>query len=154
MELATAMLEAHGIPVKPPRSAREATWPPTAVLLPGANVESVVSAAVAAVRADEAAVQGGRYAVILPRTGYEPVPDAVASAFAAEPELAERIDILRVDDVKGLEFDGVTVLDPQAVLEGSARGINDLYVALTRPTQRLTVLHHGTLPPGLDRLLG
>jgi hypothetical protein len=31
--------------------------------------------------------------------------------------------------------------------------VNDLYVALTRPTQRLTVLHHGALPAGLDRLL-
>ena len=36
MELATALLEAHGIAVKPPRSAREATWPPSAaVLVPG-----------------------------------------------------------------------------------------------------------------------
>ena len=33
-----------------------------------------------------------------------------------------------------------------------ARGVNDLYVALTRPTQRLTVLHHGDLPPGLTGL--
>jgi hypothetical protein len=47
----------------------------------------------------------------------------------------------------------VTVLDPVAVIGESARGVNDLYVALTRPTQRLTVLHHGRLPPGLDRLL-
>jgi DNA helicase IV len=61
--------------------------------------------------------------------------------------------VLSVDDVKGLEFDGVTVVDPQAVLAESPRGVNDLYVALTRPTQRLTVLHHGALPPGLDRLL-
>jgi DNA helicase IV len=67
--------------------------------------------------------------------------------------LAGRVDVLTVDEVKGLEFDGVTVVDPQAVVDASPRGVNDLYVALTRPTQRLTVLHPGALPPGLDRLL-
>ncbi len=35
MELATALLEAHGIAVKPARSARSATWPPSAVRLAG-----------------------------------------------------------------------------------------------------------------------
>jgi DNA helicase IV len=39
-----------------------------------------------------------------------------------------------------------------AIVEESHRGVNDLYVALTRPTQRLTVLHHGTLPAGLEGL--
>ncbi|MGZ4612564.1 MAG: ATP-binding domain-containing protein, partial [Kineosporiaceae bacterium] len=71
----------------------------------------------------------------------------------ADVDLAGRVDVLSVDEVKGLEFDGVTVVDPRAVVEGSARGVNDLYVALTRPTQRLTVLYHGALPAGLDRLL-
>ena len=53
---------------------------------------------------------------------------------------------------EGYDGDGVTVVDPAAVVGQSARGVNDLYVALTRPTQRLTVLHHGDLPPGLDGL--
>ena len=101
--------------------------------------------------AHEAVLQGGRFAVVTPRSGYEYLEGMVREALPGE--LAERVDVLGVDDVKGLEFDGVTVLDPQAVLAGSPRGVNDLYVALTRPTQRLTVLHHGTLPPGLDRLL-
>jgi DNA helicase IV len=34
----------------------------------------------------------------------------------------------------------------------SERGINDLYVALTRPTRRLTVLHTGALPDALASL--
>ena len=60
--------------------------------------------------------------------------------------------MLDVDDVKGLEFDGVVVVEPADVLAESPRGANDLYVALTRPTQRLTVVHHRALPPGLDTL--
>jgi DNA helicase IV len=38
---------------------------------------------------------------------------------------------------------------PQAIVEESPRGVNDLYVALTRPTQRATLLHDGALPAPL-----
>jgi DNA helicase IV len=153
MDVATALLEAHGVPVKAPRSAREATWPPVAVRLPGPAGADVTAAAVAALRADDEALGGGRMAVVVPREGYAYLAGAVAEALGADVDLADRVDVLSVDDVKGLEFDGVAVVDPQAVLAGSPRGVNDLYVALTRPTQRLTVLYHGTLPAGLDRLL-
>lgn len=44
---------------------------------------------------------------------------------------------------KGLEFDSVLVVEP------AAYGTSDLYVALTRATQHLGVLHTGTLPAGL-----
>ncbi len=155
MDVATALLEAHGVAVKPARSARDATWPPAAVTVPagphGADAGSVARAVVEAVTADEQALGGGRMAVVTPRRGYEGLGDTVRSALDAG--VAARVDVLSVDEVKGLEFDAVTVLDPQAVLAESPRGVNDLYVALTRPTQRLTVLHHGSLPPGLDRLL-
>jgi DNA helicase IV len=55
-------------------------------------------------------------------------------------------------DVKGLEFDSVLVVDPQGILDGGPRGTSDLYVALTRATRRLGVLHPGPLPPVLGRL--
>jgi hypothetical protein len=80
------------------------------------------------------------------------VPGRPDAATDREP-LTDRVDVLTVDDVKGLEFDSVVVVDPVAIVAESARGINDLYVALTRPTQRLTVLHHGRVPKGLDALL-
>ena len=154
MDLATALLEAHGIAVKPARSARSATWPPSAVRLTGREPAVVAGAAAAAVRADDELYGGGRHAVVVPREGYRGLSGDVRALLARDPgDLAARVDVLTVDEVKGLEFDGVTVVDPQAVVDGSPRGVNDLYVALTRPTQRLTVLHHGNLPPGLDRLL-
>jgi DNA helicase IV len=53
-----------------------------------------------------------------------------------------------------LEFDSVLVVDPAGMLAESPRGLNDLYVALTRATQRLGVLHPGALPPVLGRLGG
>ena len=156
MEVATALLEAHGVPVKPPRSAREATWPPSAVRIEGDGPEAVTAAVVEALRVDDAALQGGRFAVVTPRSGYGHLPGALVEALGADTDLADlagRVDVLEVDEVKGLEFDGVVVVDPQAVVDAGPRGVNDLYVALTRPTQRLTVLHLGSLPAGLDHLL-
>ena len=44
-------------------------------------------------------------------------------------------------EAKGLEFDAVVVVEPAEVLAESPRGANDLYVAITRSTQRLAVVH-------------
>lgn len=153
MDIATALLEAYGVPVKPPRSARDATWPPAAVRLEGSDPAAVTAAVVSALRADDEALAGGRLAVVTPRSGYEYLAAAVPAALGTDVDLAGRVDVLGVDEVKGLEFDGVVVVDPRTVVDAGPRGVNDLYVALTRPTQRLTVLHRGPLPAGLDRLL-
>ena len=49
-------------------------------------------------------------------------------------------------ETKGLEFDAVLVVEPERILADGPRGASDLYVALTRATQRLGVLHRGPLP--------
>ena len=59
--------------------------------------------------------------------------------------------MLTVAQAKGLEFDGVLLLEPAAIGTDSPRGANDLYVAITRPTQRLHVLHAQPLPPGFEQ---
>ncbi|MBL1073954.1 AAA family ATPase [Nocardia sp. 2] len=53
---------------------------------------------------------------------------------------------------KGLEFDAVLVVDPERILADGPRGAAELYVALTRATQRLGVLHEGPLPQALAGL--
>ncbi len=57
---------------------------------------------------------------------------------------------------KGLEFDGVVVVDPWAIVAESpgATGLARLYVALTRATTRLTILAPAPPPPPLDDVLG
>jgi DNA helicase IV len=62
--------------------------------------------------------------------------------------------VLPVSGAKGLEFDAVVLVEPAEVLAESPRGANDVYVALTRATQRLTVVHAAPLPPMLHRLRG
>ncbi|HEV2779889.1 MAG TPA: RNA polymerase recycling motor ATPase HelR [Actinophytocola sp.] len=53
---------------------------------------------------------------------------------------------------KGLEFDAVLVVEPERILADGPRGAAELYVALTRATQRLGVLHLGPLPQPLTGL--
>ncbi len=55
-------------------------------------------------------------------------------------------------ETKGLEFDAVLVVDPERILADGPRGAAELYVALTRATQRLGVLHRGPLPQALSVL--
>jgi DNA helicase IV len=55
-------------------------------------------------------------------------------------------------ETKGLEFDAVLVVGPERILADGPRGAADLYVALTRATQRLGVLHRDPLPEVLTGL--
>ncbi|SNR74473.1 DNA helicase IV [Haloechinothrix alba] len=55
-------------------------------------------------------------------------------------------------EIKGLEFDAVLVVEPERILADGPRGAAELYVALTRATQRLGVLHTGPLPQVLAGL--
>ena len=52
-------------------------------------------------------------------------------------------------ETKGLEFDAVLVVQPERILADGPRGAAELYVALTRATQRLGVLHRAPLPEAL-----
>ncbi|WP_434441991.1 RNA polymerase recycling motor ATPase HelR [Lentzea sp. E54] len=55
-------------------------------------------------------------------------------------------------ETKGLEYDSVLVVEPERILADGPRGAAELYVALTRATQRLGVLHHEPLPAALSGL--
>jgi superfamily I DNA/RNA helicase len=65
-----------------------------------------------------------------------------------DPDLERPVAVLTVRQAKGLEFDSVVVIDPAGILAESPRGRSDLYVALTRATQRLGILCPGE-PPGV-----
>lgn len=56
-------------------------------------------------------------------------------------------------ETKGLEYDAVLIVDPDRILADGPRGAAELYVALTRATQRLGVLHRDPLPGALSGLL-
>ena len=104
------------------------------------------------------AAQGGRLLVIVPESGAREiaavvtgaVPEAVAGPGPAA--LDAPVAVLTVAEAKGLEFDSVIVVEPGRILAESPRGPSDLYVALTRATRRLGVVHTGEIPPVLADL--
>jgi DNA helicase IV len=150
MELATAVLAAAGDPATPPRAVRSGDAP---LLL---RVAATGPAEVAdAVRSELPGLDDGRLAVVTARGRSGDLRAALASHLA-EDVVAPDTDsadapvvVLDVQEVKGLEFDVVVLVEPLDVLEGSPRGAHDLYVALTRCTRRLVVVHARPLPPGM-----
>ncbi len=62
-----------------------------------------------------------------------------------------RITLLPASLAKGLEFDHVIVVEPAEIVAAEPRGLNRLYVVLTRAVSRLAILHHRPLPLPLTR---
>ena len=58
--------------------------------------------------------------------------------------------VLPVGSTKGLEFDGVVVVEPSQVVREAAQGLRALYVALTRATRSLVIVHSEPLPACLS----
>ncbi|WP_407946458.1 HelD family protein [Paraoerskovia marina] len=75
--------------------------------------------------------------------------DPSAAVTAARAGTDPQIVLLTPEAAKGLEFDAVVVVEP-ATITARRSGDSDLYVALTRPTQRLVVIHADVLPPGIE----
>jgi hypothetical protein len=74
----------------------------------------------------------------------------VSAWVAAWPETAAlatgddaRVVVLTGLDTKGLEFDGIAVVEPREIEDESSTGRATLYVVLTRATQRLVSLTRG-----------
>ncbi|WP_170176571.1 HelD family protein [Lentzea flaviverrucosa] len=151
MEVAADVLASVDVSLVPPTSVREtgvAPWVST--------VSSYSSEVPELIAREIAAVGDGKIAVIVPAALLPSVGSSIAAAVAGSSvgnELEEaQVVVLGVTDAKGLEFDSVVVVDPDGILAESPRGASDLYVALTRATQRLGVVHTGTLPDVLSRL--
>ncbi len=74
------------------------------------------------------------------------LPHAVLDGEAESAQLS----VVPVGLVKGLEFDHVIVVEPASIASAEARGLQRLYVALTRAVSKLTVLHSSPLPTRLQ----
>ena len=70
-------------------------------------------------------------------------------AATGESDNSPELSVLTVAQCKGLEFDRTVVVEPAKIVGQSARGWGDLYVALTRATQQLAIVHNAELPEPL-----
>ncbi|MEJ7569934.1 MAG: ATP-binding domain-containing protein [Gaiellaceae bacterium] len=73
------------------------------------------------------------------------VPDELIEPALADETAYEGVPLLTARDAKGLEFDHVIVVEP-ALLAEREQGLRELYVALTRPTKTLVIVHARELP--------
>ena len=129
MAVAAALLAEFAPGVQPPESVRACGVQPWSRRV----TEDELPAAIEEFVRDEAGREGTSVVI-----GPPGVPGTVPAVPASE--------------TKGLEFDAVLVVEPGRILSGSPRGAAELYVALTRATQRLGVLHQDALPRALTGL--
>ena len=169
VELAARVLAKAAPGLAPPRPVRRSGSPPVVV----STSSSSLAPKVAELAEEElAAVAPGRTAVLAPASlvpglvrvlaerGLDPVdPRDQRGAGLSAP-----LVVLPADEVNGLEFDSVLVVEPALVAsedrvgpgevppEATTRGLRALYVAMTRPTRRLVVVH--SLPPPVSLAVG
>uniref|UniRef100_UPI001C84F73A HelD family protein n=1 Tax=Streptomyces beigongshangae TaxID=2841597 RepID=UPI001C84F73A len=61
----------------------------------------------------------------------------------------ETVSVLAAAQAKGMEYDHVLVVEPATIAARGPAGLRQLYIALTRSTQTLTVLHTAPLPEAI-----
>jgi hypothetical protein len=154
MTVAADVLAAIDPALELPRSVRESGTLPWRLAAEPAKLAGELAEAATAVAGQTG---DGRMAVIVPAGRLGELGEAVSAVLPGTPvgensELGEALElespvvVLSVRQVKGLEFDSVLIADPAQIIADSPRGLNDLYVALTRATQRLGVVYSGELP--------
>ncbi|MER5463992.1 AAA family ATPase [Streptomyces sp. NPDC002668] len=135
MELAAEVRRSEDPAFEPPRSVRSTGVRPWEVAVAPDELARTVAERVAEVPYE------GRLAVIAPAGLHAALaaelPDVPSGG---EPDLTRPVVLLDPRQAKGLEFDTVILVEPELIRAGSPHGTNDLYVALTRATQRLGVV--------------
>jgi hypothetical protein len=101
--------------------------------------------------------EGLTSAVIVPDTLYDRILDAAADdqiklGDGRDGDFALETTAVPASLCKGLEFDVVILVEPALIAAESVQGSRQLYVAMTRCTQQLDIVHSELLPPGIGDL--
>jgi len=148
MDLATKVMMAATPSLRAPTAVREGDTAPALVSSAADARGQTIADAVRELVAD---VGNGNVAVI----AADSMVDEVASLLDAQgidhgratrAGLSASVTLVPVSVAKGLELDGVVVVEPQRIVTDGVQGMRALYVALTRSTKRLTVVHSHPLP--------
>jgi DNA helicase IV len=140
MALAGRVLADAAPTMRVPRSVRDAGAPPRVVAARVALADTVATE----LRRLHEALDEGTTVVLAPSARVPELSRALAAEFTSG------VRVLEAALAKGLEFDAVVIADPAGVVEEAAGGLRALYVAVTRATQRLSIVHEDDLPGVLD----
>ncbi len=148
MVLATKVLALAAPGLTPPSSVRQEGDEPRFVR---ADPGRLAATAVEQALVERSAVDPGSVAIIVPDSLVGEVGGALEAAGvefgrAARNGFNNQITLVPVSLVKGLELDATVVVEPAAILEEEMQGARALYVALTRATKRLALVHERDLP--------
>jgi DNA helicase IV len=136
-ELAARVLREAAPHLKPPRPVRRSGEEPI-------FIESPDRVTIALDEAKRLVPEDGTAAIITTPA----LRDDVRRAAGIDGvDLGSELSVISVDESRGLEFDVVVVIEPAEIVERD--GLNALYVALTRPTKTLVVIHAQELPSSL-----
>ncbi len=138
MDFAAPLLDVAAPGVRAPRSFRTTKQP--VVRLTARDAVPATAVRLAAERSTAGAV-----AIIAAAEHQEALTRAVAGLPGPS------VPVLTPDGAKGLEFDVVVVVEPTVIAGRSYAGLRQLYVALTRPTNELIVVHSRVLPAGIGQ---
>jgi len=150
MELANKVMAAATPTLRAPQSVRIGDASPVFVRASGA-----LGAAVAdEVRSIMSELPNASLGVIAPDSMIDELSEHLTAAgvnhgTATRTGLDEGVTLVPVSVVKGLELDAVVVVEPALIVADHEHGMRSLYVALTRPTQRLSIVHADELPEPL-----
>nr|WP_120492354.1 ATP-binding domain-containing protein [Corynebacterium lactis] len=138
MDVAATLLPHIAPDLQPPRSIRSVGRGPVVV---GSLREAKALV--------EGASEAGRlWAIIAPTAQLDEVRGEAGRLWGAADTASAPLATPRVYDIsqaKGLEFDEVIVVNPDEIAGSSPQGLQDLYVALTRATQGLTIVQREPL---------
>ena len=148
MALANRVLPQAAPGATPPRTVRLSGDEPRIIACDASSVVEVLADVIAEERA---AVFSGNVAVIAPDSLHERLraglaEQAVAFGGPGRRGLEQQVTLVPVRLVKGLEVDAAVVVEPARIVAEECQGVRSLYVALTRATKRVTVMHAEPLP--------
>ena len=148
MELANRVMYAATPTLRAPESVRVGDGVPRLVPAAGRPLGEAVAREVVDQVAD---LERGSVGVVAPDSMIDGLSAALTTAgidhgTATRTGLDAGVTLVPVSVVKGLELDGVVVVEPARIVSDYEHGLRSLYVALTRSTQRLTVVHAEPLP--------
>jgi DNA helicase IV len=148
---ADSMAIAHGLHVTQSRAVRESER--AMVVHETASVQPTILDVLAKERETDPL---GSIAVLAIEAIVDSIFESVVARFGIEAGrgsdgLGRPIAVMTPQDAKGLEFDSVVVVEPADIVSETDRGAATLYVAMTRPTQRLHLVTTGELPRGISK---
>ena len=148
MDIATKVLVEVAPNLTPPRSVRSEGEAPRVVSTELADPQSGL---VQVIKEELQAVDTGNLAVIAATSQIEEIEELltinkVDFGRPTRTGLDSSITVVPVGLVKGLEVDAAVVIEPKRIVEEQKQGLRALYVALTRATKRVAIIHSEALP--------